>query len=310
MNTAPMTVPIPGAPGASYCDLAFLGHRSAIAAGILSGPNGVAIVDPGPSTCLSTLENALHTAGITWQDVEAILLTHIHLDHAGSTGSILMRNPRIDVFVHERGAPHLIDPGKLIDSATRYFGPANMDRFWGEIAAVPRDRLRVLAGGERIEAGGHTLDVLYTPGHAHHHVTYFDSSGGITFVGDVAAMRVERGPVVPPTTPPEFDLELWLDSIERIGARQPQTVFLTHFGPIDDVEAHLDAAAESLRWMVAVGRDCLEMDVTDAGRSQAFGARVRRHLLDAMAADRVGAYEPTSSVEALWFGIARYLRNR
>jgi glyoxylase-like metal-dependent hydrolase (beta-lactamase superfamily II) len=124
------------APGTSYSDLDFLGHRNAIAAGTLSAPSGVAIVDPGPPTYLTSLENSLQAQGNTRRDVRTILLTPIHLDDAGGTGTILARNPHIEVFVHERGAAHLIDPGRLVASATRYVGPANMERLWG--ARSPR----------------------------------------------------------------------------------------------------------------------------------------------------------------------------
>ena len=150
----------------------------------------------------------------------------------------------------------------------------------GEIAPVPRERLRVLAGGERVEAGGRTFDVLYTPGHAHHHVSYFDASSGIAFVGDTAGMRVKGGTVVPPTPPPDFDVELWMRSIERIAALRPQTMFLTHFGPADDVQPHLQTLGE-LRWMVSIVEDSLRGDATDAERSRAFGERLRRELFRA-----------------------------
>ena len=294
----------------SYCDLNFLGKPDTIATAILNAPGGVALIDPGPSTCLDSLELSLQGEGITWRDVTAILLTHIHLDHAGATGTILARYPHIEVFVHERGARHLADPSKLVESASRYFGPANMQRFWGEIAPVPRQRLRVLTGGERVEAGGRTFDVLYTPGHAHHHVSYFDPSSGIAFVGDTAGMRVKGGAVVPPTPPPDFDVELWMRSIERIAALRPQTVFLTHFGPADDVQPHLQTLAEALRWMVSIVEDALRGDATDAERSQAFGERLRRELFRAADSEHMPAYEGTAALDTLWFGIATYLRRR
>ena len=294
----------------SYCDLEFLGRSNAIATGILSGRGGVALVDPGPSTCLATLERCLEAQGITWRDVTAIMLTHIHLDHAGVTGTIVARHPHIKVFVHERGAGHLVDPSNLIKSATRYFGPANMERFWGEIAPIPQDRLRLLSGGERVDAGGRTFDVLYTPGHAYHHVSYFDPSSGIAFVGDTAAMRINGGAVVPPTPPPDFDLELWIDSIERIAALRPQTAFLTHFGPAEDVQPHFTMALENLRWMVGRVQASFGVDATDEERSQAFGEQLRQELLRMTSSDLVAAYEPTAPLETLWYGIARYLRKK
>lgn len=303
-------IAIPLASNISYCDLEFLARPNAIATGILSSQEGVALVDPGPTTCLAVLDRCLQAQSVMWADVRAILLTHIHLDHAGATGTIVARHPHIEVFVHERGAAHLTDPSRLVESATRYFGPANMERFWGEIAPVPRDRLRLLAGGERVHAGGRTFEVLYTPGHAYHHVTYFDPSTGIAFVGDTAAMRIKGGAVVPPTPPPDFDIDLWTNSIERIAALRPHMTFLTHFGPVEDVQSHLQTAAENLRWMVSRVQESLGVDATDAERSQAFGERLRRELLRATASDLVAAYEPTAPLETLWFGIARYLRKK
>jgi len=148
--------------GLSYIDLEFLGRRHAIASALVQSDAGVAIVDPGPTTSLPTLELGLQQHGIRWNDVRHILLTHIHLDHAGVTGTIVRAHPHVSVFVHERGAPHMEDPQKLIDSATRLYGD-NMNRLWGEIAPVPRANLTTLSGGERVEAGGRTFEVAYTP---------------------------------------------------------------------------------------------------------------------------------------------------
>ena len=220
---------MPLALGLSYVDLNFLGRPHAIATAVISASGSLALVDPGPSTCIETLERCLQAQGLRLDDVTAILLTHIHLDHAGATGTIVRRHPHIQVFVHERGASHLSDPKKLIESASLFFGPANMERFWGEIAPVPPERLRLLRGGEHVEAGGRSFEVIYSPGHASHHVTYFDRSSGIAFVGDTAGMRIGGGDVLPPTPPPDVDIELWIGSIERIGALRPRTIFLAPF---------------------------------------------------------------------------------
>src|SRR5512143_3183296 len=131
------------AAGLDYVDLNFLGYPQIIATAIIQGADGVALVDPGPSTTLANLGSALERKGITWKDVRQLLLTHIHLDHAGATGSIVRDRPWIEVFVHERGAPHMIDPARLLASAARLYG-ADMERLWGEFLAVPADRVRVL----------------------------------------------------------------------------------------------------------------------------------------------------------------------
>ena len=217
--------------GLSWVDLEFLGRPHAIATAVIQSAGGAALVDPGPSTCLPTLELGLQRQGVRWADVRHILLTHIHLDHAGAAGTIVRAHPHIRVLVHERGAPHVADPAKLVESARRLYG-ADMDRLWGEIAPVPRDRLVVLAGGERVEAGGRRFEVAYTPGHASHHVSYFDAESGVAFVGDTGGVCIDGGYVLPPTPPPDIDLEAWRASLDRIQAWSPDSLFITHFGPI------------------------------------------------------------------------------
>src|SRR5260221_392559 len=156
------------AAGVSYFDLNFQHRPRAIACAVLHGPGGVAIVDPGPSSTLPVFHRHLAEAGISMDDVTAIVLTHIHLDHAGATGTLVRENPRVRVYVHEIGAPHMADPAKLIASATRLYGD-EMDRLWGEFAPVPPEAMTTLRGGERLEVAGRSLEVAYTPGHAIHH---------------------------------------------------------------------------------------------------------------------------------------------
>ena len=206
--------------GLSWVDLQFHGRPQIIAAGLAQGRDGVAIIDPGPTTCLPTLELGLQASGIRWPDVRHILLTHIHLDHAGATGTIVREHPHIKVLVHERGARHLADPSRLIESATRIYGD-RMEHFWGEFAPVPTSNLVSLTGGETIEAGGRVFDVAYTPGHASHHVSFFDASSGVAFVGDTAGVCINGGYVLPPTPPPDIDVELWSSSVDRILAWSP-----------------------------------------------------------------------------------------
>jgi glyoxylase-like metal-dependent hydrolase (beta-lactamase superfamily II) len=153
------------ASGLSYFDLNFLGVPRIIATVVFHGPGGAAIIDPGPSSTLPALRAALAGGGLAVADLRAVLLTHIHLDHAGATGTLVHENPALRVFVHEKGAPHLVNPEKLIASATRLWGD-EMDRLWGEFRPVPQDALVVLKGGERISEGGRALEVAYTPRHA------------------------------------------------------------------------------------------------------------------------------------------------
>ena len=182
----------------AYVDVNFLGLPKAIGTAVIETSGGVVLVDPGPSSCLASLESGLAARNIRIEDVTDVFLTHIHLDHAGATGTILRRHPRLRVFVHSRGASHLEDPTKLIASASRFFGAEQMERYWGEIAPVPRDRMVVLDGGERIEGAGRPFDVIYTPGHASHHVTYLDASSGVAFVGDTGGMRIDASAAMTP----------------------------------------------------------------------------------------------------------------
>lgn len=295
--------------GLSYLDLEFLGRPHAIASAIVQSAAGAAIVDPGPTTCLATLELGLQQQGIRWEDVRHILLTHIHLDHAGATGTIVRAHPHVTVFVHERGAPHVADPQKLIDSATRLYGD-DMSRLWGEIAPVPRQNLMVLAGGEHIDAGGRTFEVAYTPGHASHHVSYLDRSSGIAFVGDTAGVCIDGGYVLPPTPPPDIDVEKWRASLDTLEAWSPDTIFLTHFGPIGSVRPHLETLWQNLQEMARWVRHTLDEPGSDEERSRAFADRLRQDMRRQMNEVQIAAYPVAAPFELLWLGLARYWRKR
>src|SRR5262245_31040255 len=286
--------------GLSWVDLRFQGRSNAIASAIVESAGGVAIVDPGPTSCLETLELDLQGRGIGWHDVRHLLLTHIHLDHAGACGTILRQHPHITVVVHERGARHLVDPAKLLDSATRLYGD-QMDRLWGEFAPVPADRVVSLVGGERIEAGGRLFDVAYTPGHATHHVSYFDSSSGVAFVGDTAGVAVDGGYVLAPTPPPDIDLELWAGSLDRILAWSPSTLFLTHFGPSMHPRPHCAELSEHLQQTARRVRESLAEPGTDEERSLRFEEWLRQELHRHMSDTHVQEYVIASAFRYLWF---------
>lgn len=295
--------------GLAYIDLEFLGRRQAIASGIIHSGGGAAIVDPGPTTCLSTLELGLQQHGMRWDDVRHILLTHIHLDHAGATGTIVRAHPHITVFVHERGAGHMADPQKLIDSATRLYGD-DMNRLWGEIAPVPAANLVTLAGAERIEAGGRSFEVAYTPGHANHHVSYFDRESGLAFVGDTAGVCIGGGYVLPPTPPPDIDVEKWRGSLDQIETWSPDTIFLTHFGPVGHVRPHLETLWHNLQEMAAWVRRTLEEPGSDEDRSRTFADRLRHDMRRQMNEVQIAAYPVAAPFEQLWLGLARYWRKK
>jgi glyoxylase-like metal-dependent hydrolase (beta-lactamase superfamily II) len=295
--------------GLSWIDLGFLGRSNVIAAVIVQGPGGVAIVDPGPATCLATLEEGLQAHGIRWNDVRHILLTHIHLDHAGAAGTIVREHPHISVLVHERGAKHMIDPSRLLDSATRVYGD-QMDRLWGEFAAVPVANIVLLSGGETIQAGGRAFDVAYTPGHAAHHVSYFDPSSGVAFVGDVAGVCTSQGYVLPPTPPPDIDLDAWHESVDRILVWSPSTLFLTHFGPVTRARPHLAELLDNLTQAANVVRESLPGPASDEEKSEQFADWLRQELRRQMTDAEVEAYLVAAGFKYLWFGLARYWRTR
>ncbi|HEX6973808.1 MAG TPA: MBL fold metallo-hydrolase [Vicinamibacterales bacterium] len=299
------------AAGLDYIDLNFLGRPQIIATAIIQAPGGVALVDPGPSTTLENLRAALKAKGIAIGDVRQLLLTHIHLDHAGCTGSLVKEQPSIEVFVHERGAPHMIDPSKLLASASRLYG-ADMERLWGDFLAVPADRVRVLAGGERIVAGGRELEVAYTPGHASHHVSYFDRSSRVAFVGDTAGIRRGTGAyVMPPTPPPDIDLDLWRTSADRILAWDPDTLFLTHFGPFRGARLHFQELMDRLQvWSTLARRLVMDQSLDEAGRERAFVAEAMLDLRRVVGEQEAEMYSRAGRIDYSWQGLARYWKKR
>ena len=298
------------AAGISYCDLRLQGRQRIIAAALLHGAGGAAIVDPGPSSTLPILKSALAAAGLSMRDVTALLLTHIHLDHAGATGSLVSEHPGLRVYVHERGAPHMIDPSRLLSSASQLYGDA-MDRLWGEVIPVPASALTILTGGERLDIAGRTLDVAYTPGHASHHVSYFNADSGIAFVGDVAGIKIhENGYILPPTPPPDIDLDAWDQSLRIVERWNPETLFLTHFGPHGSSGPHLAELRDHLSLMAGLAKASLAQNGTDEDREGWFSEELRRELQRRVGEGEGRSYEIAGRLDLSWRGLARYWRKR
>jgi glyoxylase-like metal-dependent hydrolase (beta-lactamase superfamily II) len=254
---------------------------------------GGALVDPGPESSMQTVLAALGD-----EQPRALLLTHIHLDHAAATGALVRRWPDLEVYVHERGAPHLIDPSRLLASAERLYGEA-MERLWGEIVPVPEGNVRPLAGGEQVLG----MRVAYTPGHASHHVCYLHEESGTAFVGDVAGASIPgTNLIVPPTPPPDIDIELWEESIGIVEGWAPQRLALTHFGAIEDPGPHLARVRERLREEAQLARELSEDDYE----------RRHRERVAAAASNREAAEELIHCVppEYQWRGLDRYWRKR
>ena len=299
------------AAGIDYVDLQFLGKPEIIATVVLHGAGGLALIDPGPSTTIEHLTQSLQRKGFRIGDVTQLLLTHIHLDHAGAAGSLVKMNPAIEVFVHERGAPHMANPDRLLASAARLYGE-DMGPFWGEFLAVPAERLRELSGGETIVAGGRELQVAYTPGHASHHVSFFDPSSRVAFVGDTAGIRRGSGAyVMPPTPPPDIDLDVWRVSEERILAWDPDTLFLTHFGPFHGARSHFrELRANMDRWSGIVRRLIADQSLDEAGRQSAFVEEALMELRRAVGDREAEQYGRAGRLDYSWQGLSRYWRKK
>ena len=301
----------PLASGLDYVDLNFLGRAEIIATAILHGPPGVALVDPGPATTLANLTAALEKKGIRFGDVRQILVTHIHLDHSGGVGSIVEQHPHIEVVVHGRGAPHLADPTKLLASAGRLYAQ-DMDRLWGDVKPVPAKNLRVVEGGETLTVVGREVRIEYTPGHASHHVSYLDTAARVAFVGDTAGIRKGSGAyVMPPTPPPDIDIEAWRGSATKILAWDPDTIFLTHFGPHHGARQHFQAMFENLdSWSRIVCRLLADTSLTDDDRQKRFIEEALLELTRKVGETEAADYTRAGGLNYSWQGLARYWRKR
>ena len=233
-------------PGTWQVSLPFQGEPEIIGSYLLAGGNELAIIDPGPGSMLEHLLAAIREAGFEPQDVTHVLATHVHLDHAGAAGSLIHHTPKARVYVHGLGAPHLLDTTKVVASASRIFGD-RMQSLWGAIEPTPRDRLRIIEGGDALNVAGRRLEVHYTPGHAIHHVIFFDAHSGELFAGDVAGVRLQRVNYVrPPTPPPDLDLEAWSESMELVKSLQPEVLYIGHFGAVRNVPQHFERLHEKL----------------------------------------------------------------
>ena len=221
-------------------DLHHQGAERVIGCYLLETSDGLALNDCGPSTCIPGLEEELDSRGLALSDLSHLLLSHIHLDHAGAAGVLVRQSPRLQVHVSEVGAPHLADPSRLERSARRLYGQA-FDELWGEVAPVPAENI-VLLDGEVLG-----LESFPTPGHASHHASFLAPDGTL-YAGDAAGVRIQPDTYVsPPTPPPDFDLDAWLRSIDEIESRNPERLALIHFGVVDDPGSHLGQLRRRLR---------------------------------------------------------------
>lgn len=288
-------------------DLDFQGVPQSIAAYLVEGPAGYALVETGPMSTLGALQQRLAEHNLDPADIRAILVTHIHLDHAGAAGWWAQQGTPI--YVHSVGAPHLIDPSKLWHSAGRIYGE-QMGILWGEILPAPAERVRSLDNGDTVEVAGLTLTALDTPGHASHHHTY--RIGDIAFTGDAMGVRVPESQWVSlPAPPPEFNREVWLDTLARLQAENLTAVYPTHFGRIADVgnqiaqlRAMMDAATAFVKAQMEAGRERDEIVrlYVEWNREQAEAAGMGSAAFD--------QYETANPLFMSVDGIMRYWRKR
>jgi glyoxylase-like metal-dependent hydrolase (beta-lactamase superfamily II) len=244
-------------------DLRHMGLERAVGAYLVDTDDGLALFDCGSTSTLDALKAGLRARGLELTDLRHLLLSHIHLDHAGAAGTIVREHPSLQVHVSEIGAPHIVDPARLESSARRLYGDL-FDELWGELVPVPEANVHVV--GERVVG----LDCFPTPGHAKHHVSYLHADGTL-YAGDAAGVRIVPGRfVVPPTPPPEFDREAWHETIDELGRREPVRLALIHFGVVDDVAWHLETLREQLdRWTERVERGMTLQEFSDAALGDA-----------------------------------------
>jgi len=264
-----------------------------------------ALIETGPKSTVEHVLTGLRDAGI--ESLDWIIVTHIHLDHAGAAGTLAKHFPEARVAVHEVGARHLVDPSKLWSSATRIYGDA-MERMWGGIDPLPEERIVSLSDGDKIELGATTFQAVDTPGHAGHHHAFLDASSGVAFVGDALGVRLpDVGVMRPATPPPEFDLELAVSSIERISELEPTEIYLTHFSSPShgtntvSPQAVCNEAIEALRtwgtWIEEARAQKTELDevtrlVTERSRKD-MGERVTEDAVERM--DQTTSYSMNTS---------------
>jgi glyoxylase-like metal-dependent hydrolase (beta-lactamase superfamily II) len=277
--------------GPDPLDLMHQGADRVIASYLLETDDGLALFDCGPSTCVPRLKAALLERGVELGDVRHLLLSHIHLDHAGAAGVLVREHPQLQVHVSEIGAPHLADPSRLETSARRLYGDT-FDTLWGELAPVPQENIRIVAG--RVLG----LDCFPTQGHASHHVSYLDTAGTL-YAGDAAGVRIHpERTVLPPTPPPDFDLDVWLETIDEIERRRPERLALIHFGVVSEPAAHLNELRRRLvEWVRLVQSGVTQEQFSESVRSDVTAS-----------ADDVDLYERAMPFWQSYAGLERYTR--
>ena len=277
-----------------------------VAAFLVRTPAGPVLVETGPESLYGNLEAAVNAQGFAMTDIRHVFVTHIHLDHAGSAWRLARHGAK--VYVHPRGAAHLVDPTKLMDSARRIYKD-DMDPLWGRMDAIPADQVVALGDGECVDLGGLAMEALHTPGHAVHHITYRLEDG--LFTGDVGGIRIGNGPTIPPLPPPDIDLGTWADSIARMRATGARFIYPTHFGIKDDAAAHFDSLEENLHRIATWVKDRLATGEDEAAMVPPFQAFMHDLLAGyGLPESAIQLYEIADPAFMSVYGLVRYWRKQ
>ena len=301
VNSGRMTTFIP-------IDLNWTGRPRSIAALLMESGDTSVVIDPGPESTLETLRAGLKARGQDFQTIDSLMLTHIHLDHAGATGALVRENSNLKVYVHEFGSAHMIDPSRLLASAGRLFG-GDLATLYGECTPVPEENLEPLQGGERIRVGDAELEVLYTPGHASHHVSYRDRASRTAFVGDTAGIRVQGDAfLLPATPPPDIDVGIWNQSLDAIASWEPERIFLTHFGFIENPTEHIWLYKQRLAEWSELTRKLLRSGVETTEAEKAFVDAIAAEIKSTLPMDSADHYIFNGGLRHSWLGLMRYVQ--
>lgn len=293
------------ADGVYIIDTRHMGNSGTVAVFLLESTDGLILIESGPGSTLENVRTGIRQAGFNPADIRHILVTHIHLDHAGGAGE-LAKETGATVYVHERGYKHLHDPSRLLSSAERIYGD-RMDELWGTIMPIPTKRLVSLSGGETLNIGGRTFKPIYTPGHASHHLAYLLDDGAL-FTGDAAAIHFEGSAVIRPALPPpEIDLDIWQESVARMLAAEPKRLLLTHYGEVQDAASHLERIGERNRVWAEEILTGMKQGEDEAALVERISNLGNRELAaDGAPSDVTRRHQLTSNYEMTVMGLSRY----
>jgi len=305
--------PFEAAPGIRGIDTLMFGREKATSAYLVEA-NEPALVETGPTTSVQAVVDGLTALGVGPGDLAHIVVTHIHLDHAGGAGALAPHFPGATVWVHERGAPHLADPERLVASAARIYGEENLRALFGPVEPIPRERLRPLTDGDIVPLGNRLIEAVYTPGHASHHVCLLDDATHSIFVGDALGVFLPDVRILRPATPPpEFDLELAVESIGRVAERSPSRLLFSHFGPAEEVTELCRVATQRIKGWAEIVEQALVQTEDPVDVVRILKERTAEEMAPASGPDVEQVrdrFEVLSSYEMNALGLMRYLKKR